>query len=124
MSGTYLIDGKQKIEATGTSNKRLAQKILDLRLAEIIEGRFRLPKSNPPRLEQFSDEFLDSIPHLNTRKRYASSMGNLRAHFGDAKLSEIDAERIDEFKDSRLASKVRGATASRRISCRDNGMRI
>jgi hypothetical protein len=70
----YTVDGKQKLEATGTSNKRVAQSILNLRLAEIIEGRFRLPKTNAPRLEQFSQEFLDSIRHGNTKKRYSSRL--------------------------------------------------
>jgi len=112
----YTVDGEQRLEPTGTSNKRLAQKILDIRLAAIVEGRFRLPKSNPPQLKQFSGEFLDSIRHQNTRKRYASSVANLRAHFGDAKLREISAERIDEFKESRLASKVRTATVNRDLA--------
>jgi integrase len=112
----YVVDGRQRCESSGTTNKRLAQKILNVRLAEIIEGRFRLPKSNPPKLKQFSDEFLDSILHQNTRKRYASSVANLRTHFGDARLTEINAERIDEFKDSRLASNARAATVNRDLA--------
>jgi integrase len=112
----YVVDGTQRCESSGTTNKRLAQKILNLRVAEIIEGRFRLPKSNPPKLKQFSDEFLNSIHHQSTRKRYASSVANLRTHFGDAKLTEINAERIDEFKVSRLTSKVRAATVNRDLA--------
>ena len=120
----YVVDGEQRCESTGTTNKRIAQKILNLRVAEIIEGRFRLPKSNAPRLKQFSDEFLDSIRHQNTRKRYASSIVNLRAHFGDSKLTEINAERIDEFKDSRLNSKVRAATVNRDLAVLRRMLRI
>jgi integrase len=112
----YTVDGQQKLEATGTSNKRVAQKILNLRLAEIIEGRFRLPKSNAPRLQEFSREFLDSVRHKNTKKRYTSSVVNLRAHFGDARLSDISPERIDEFKEARLADKVRAATVNRDLA--------
>jgi integrase len=40
----------------------------------------------------------------------------LQAHFGDAKLTEINAERIDEFKDSRLTAKVRAATVNRDLA--------
>jgi len=112
----YTANGTPQYESTKTKNKRLAQKILNTRLAEIIEGRFRLPKSNPPRLYPFSEEFLDSRRHPNTRKRYASSVANLRTHFGDAKLTEISAERIDEFKDSRLATEVRAATVNRDLA--------
>jgi len=112
----YTVDGKQKLEATGTSNKRVAQSILNLRLAEIIEGRFRLPKSNAPRFEQFSQEFLDSIRHGNTKKRYSSSVVGLRLHFGDTRLSHINPERIDGFKEARLADKVRAATVNRDLA--------
>ena len=120
----YVVDGRQRCESSGTTNKRVAQKILNMRLAEIIEGRFRLPKTNPPRLEQFSEEFLDSIRHQNTRKRYASSVANLQAHFGDAKLTEISPERIDEFKDSRLTSKARAATVNRDLAVLRRMLRI
>ena len=112
----YVVDGRQRCESSGITNKRVAQKILNMRLAEIIEGRFRLPKTNPPKLEQFSGEFLGSVRHQNTRKRYASSVANLRAHFGDIRLSEITAERIEEFKDSRLAAEVRAATVNRDLA--------
>ena len=67
-----MIDGRQKCESTGTSNKRLAQKILDKRKGEIAEGRFSLPKSNPPTLKQWADQFLESIAHLNTKRVYGS----------------------------------------------------
>jgi site-specific recombinase XerD len=112
----YVVDGRQRCESSGTTNRRLAQKILNLRLAEIIEGRFRLPKTNAPRLEQFSQEFLDSIRHENTKKRYSSSVVSLRLHFGDTRLSHINPERIDEFKDARLADKVRAATVNRDLA--------
>lgn len=113
---SYTANGVPQCKSTGTTNKRLAEKILNLKVTEIIEGRFRLPKSNPPRLKQFSEEFLDSVRHQNTRKRYASSIASLRAHFGDAKLTEISPERIEDFKDSRLASKVRAATVNRDLA--------
>jgi len=74
----YMLDGKQRCESTGTTNRRLAEKILAKRLGEIVEGLFQLPNSNPPRLQQFSEEFLKSVRHPNTKKRYASSVANGR----------------------------------------------
>jgi hypothetical protein len=38
----YVVNGRQHCESTGTTNKRLAEKILNKRLVEITEGRFRL----------------------------------------------------------------------------------
>jgi len=120
----YVVDCKQRCESTRTSNKRLAQTILNLRLAEIIEGRFRLPKSNSPRLKQFGEEFLGSIRHQNTRKRYASSIANLLVHFEDVKLTEINAEGIEEFKGCRLNSRVRAATVNRDLAVLRRMMKI
>jgi integrase len=121
---SVMIDGRQHCESTGTSNKRLAQRILNLRTAEIIEGRFRLPKSRPPRLGQFSQGFLDSIRHENTKKRYASSVANLRAHFGDARLSSVTPEGIDKFKQARLSDNVRAATVNRDLAVLRRMLRI
>jgi hypothetical protein len=40
----------------------------------------------------------------------------MRAHFGDIRVSEITAERIEEFKDARLAAEVRAATVNRDLA--------
>lgn len=112
----YVADGRQRCESTKTTNKRVAQMILNKRLGEIIEGRFQLPNSNPPRLQQFSDEFLKSVLHPNTKKRYASSVANLHAYFGDIRLSEFNLTRIEEFKDARLLANVRAAIVNRDLA--------
>jgi len=113
---SYVVNGKQHCESTGTTNKRLAERIRNKRLGEVAEGRFRLPPSKAPRLEPFCQEFLDSVRHPNTKKRYASSMANLRAHFGNSRLSEIGPEGIDKFMAARLADKVRAATVNRDLA--------
>jgi len=113
---SFTTEGRQHCETTKTSNKRLAQKILDLRKVEIIEGHFRLPASNAPRLEAFGTSFVDSVPHPITRKRYKSSMVNLVAHFGDMPISTISTEKIELFKAARLASKIRAATVNRDLA--------
>jgi integrase len=117
---SYTVNGRQILEATGTSNKRVARKILDLRLAEM------LPRSNAPRLEEFSQKFLRSIRHqnTNTKKRYTSSVANLIEHFGDSRLSDINAQRIDEFKEARLAARVRAATVNRDLAVLRRMLRI
>ena len=54
--------------------------------------------------------------HPNTKKRYASSVANLHAHFGDIRLSEFNLIRIEEFKDARLLANVRAATVNRDLA--------
>lgn len=121
---SYMLRGKQCCESTHTKNKRLAERILDIRKAEIIEGRFGLPKSKPPRLDPFSQEFLNSIRHQNTKKRYTSSVANLQAHFGKIRISDIAAEGIEEFKTARLADGVRAATVNRDLAVLRRMLRI
>jgi integrase len=113
---SFTVGGKPHCETTGTTNKRLAKKIWDRRYVEIIEGRYRLPNANTPRLESFAQQFLASVVHPNTKKRYTSSVGNLLEYFGDPPLAQITSEGIDEFKMARLGSEVRSATVNRDLA--------
>ncbi len=112
----FVVENRQYCLSTGTENKQLAQKILNKRLGEIVEGRFQLPISNAPTLEQYSQQFLHSISHQVTKKRYTSSVRNLLQHLGDIPLHSITSDRIDHFKDARLAAKVRSATINRDLA--------
>jgi integrase len=105
-------------EGAATVSQTVAPKkprtALELNLSEEL-WKF-LPNSNPPRLKEFGQEFLNSIRHQNTKKRYASSVANLSAHFGDVRLSDFNLVRIEEFKAARLLSKVRAATVNRDLA--------
>lgn len=121
---SYVNAGKQHCETTGTSNKRLAQRILDKRKGEIAENRFQLPRSKAPRLNGFSQEFLLSVGHPNTKKRYTSSIAILQTFFGDVPISHISAERIEDFKAARLFNNVRSATVNRDLAVLRRMLRI
>jgi integrase len=112
----YVVDGRQHCESTGTTNKRLAEKILNLRIAEIIEGRHRLPKSNPPRLDKWAAQFLGTISHPNTKRTYDSCIQMLLNFFGDARLSQISPDRIEDFKLSRRNDGAGPATINRNLA--------
>jgi integrase len=113
---SYTVAGRQVFESSHSLNKRVAKRLLAVRQAEIAEGRFRFVKSNPPRLEEWAAEFLDSIQHQNTRRRYTSSIGNLLAFFRAARLSEVTVDRIEAFKRVRLKSRVKSATVNRDLA--------
>jgi integrase len=115
-SMSYMVPGVgQRCETTGTSNKRLAQKILDVRRAEIAEGRFaNLLKSNVPKLDDWAEKYLTSVQHPNTRRRYASSKENLISFFGEGtQLSHMSRARIEQFKVARREAGVKAATLNR-----------
>src|SRR5262249_33739434 len=121
---SFVVNGKQRCSSTGTASKKLAQKILNKCLGEIAEGRFGLLKPTAPGLKAFSRDFLDSIHHHNTKKRYSSSVGNLLLHFKTGSLADITAEEVDKFKAARLADKVRAATVYRDLAVLRRMLRI
>ncbi|HXP78856.1 MAG TPA: tyrosine-type recombinase/integrase [Verrucomicrobiae bacterium] len=109
----------QRCESTGTTNKRLARKILDMRRAEIVEGRYvKLVKSQAPSLKDFCRQYIESRKDLspNTRKRYECSERNLVKFFGDSLLSDITETRIDSYKQSQLGAGVHAAGVNRNLS--------
>jgi hypothetical protein len=73
----YTAGGKQRHESTGTHDRKLAKKILAIRLAEIAEGKWNLPASNPPRFKDWTTQFLLSIRHPSTQTRYQLSVNQL-----------------------------------------------
>jgi integrase len=114
---TYRDDaGRYRCESSGSTNRRVAQKLEDMRRAAVVEGRLRLPKSNPPTLEDYANGFLETIKDAKTNARYTSSVRNLVAFFGKAKLSQVTSERIQGFQQARLKSGVGPATINRDLA--------
>ncbi|HEX4542493.1 MAG TPA: site-specific integrase [Candidatus Acidoferrum sp.] len=112
----YMVDGKQHPESTKTTNKRLAQKILNIRLTEIIEGRFRLPKSNPPKLREWAAQFLESIPHPNTKRTYSSCINTLNGFFGSLTLAQVSPGSIEKYKAARTKAGAGPAIINRNLA--------
>jgi len=116
---TYMVDGRQTCESSRTSNKRLARKIMDMRRAEVVEGRHTsLIKSHAPGFKEFCSLYIESRTDLqeNTRKRYKCSSKNIETFFASASLTTITEARIEEFKRSRLATGGRAAGINRDLS--------
>jgi hypothetical protein len=116
-SGVYrlnlVVNGKQILTFCGNHNEKSAQKILSIRLAEIAEGRFSLPRSNRPTLEAWLREIVDAVPNPNSRRRYSTSPDNLISFFRRAKIPQVSVERIEAFKRARRLSGVKAATVNR-----------
>jgi integrase len=108
-----MLGGRQICRSAHTTNKDLAKKLLARWETEVFEGRFQLIKSQAPFFEDWAKQFLQTIPHLNTRSRYACSVNNLKLRLGKLRLSQITADRIEDFKEERLASGVGPATVNR-----------
>lgn len=114
---SYMKDGHQHRESTGSTNKKIAEKLLTLRKAQVFEERWNLPRSRSPRLREAADEFLKSTTHEKTRSRYQSSVNNILRHFStNIRLSEMAPESIFRFQQKRLAEGVGKATINRDVA--------
>ena len=118
------VDGRQVCKSTHTSNKRRADQLLSKWETEVFERRYYLPKSSPPLFADWSKEFLAKVGHPNTRKRYGSSVGKLKAAFGKVRLSDISAERIEDYKETRLSQDVEPATINHDLRVLRRMMRL
>jgi integrase len=116
--------GRQICRSAHTTNKILARKLLARWETEVFERRFHLPQSNPPYFEEWADEFLSKVAHPNTRKRYASSVGKLKGKFSGVRLSDVSGDRIEEFKEERMAEGVEPATINHDLRVLRRMMRL
>src|SRR5580692_2248905 len=92
---SYMKDGRQHRESCGSTNKKVAEKLLTLRTAQVLEERWSLPRSKSPHLQAWVEEFLKCVSHDKTRSRYQSSINNVLNYFGrNMRLSEITSESI------------------------------
>lgn len=109
-----MADGRQHCASTRETNRRLAKQKLDVRHAEIAQGNFNLLKKHSPKLSEWSERYLESIQHANTRRRYTCSSANLVSFFGEsAQLVHISAGGIEEFKRARRMEGIKAATLNR-----------
>src|ERR1700691_5504437 len=114
-----MIDDRQHCESTHTSNKRLAQKIFDIRRAEIAEGRFSgLLKSHAPTLKDYISQYLESRTdlHPHTRTRYGGSRRFLERFFSATGLPDVSDARIEEYKIARIRGGSGQAGVNRDLS--------
>ena len=105
-------------------NKGVAKKLLARWETEVFEGRFHLPHSTPPYFEEWANDFLTKVSHPNTRKRYTSSLGKLKDKFAGVRLSDVSADRVEEYKERRLAEGVEPATVNHDLRVLRRMMRL
>jgi integrase/recombinase XerD len=113
---SYMEGGRQIRVSSGSTNKQFAEKLLTRRKADVLDGRWNLPRSHSPQLGAWSVQFLKSVEHYKTRSRYQSSINNILHHFGtQIRLAAITPERIFAFQQKRLESAGK-ATVNRDVA--------
>ncbi len=107
----YDADGRRTREATGTANKREAEKFLALRISEVQRGVYvkRVPVPLPELWERY---FAYAKAHKRSWQRDEQMYGNLQKVLGTATLENVTALRVEEFQ-QRRAQEVSPATVNR-----------
>ena len=114
---SYFRAGRQYRENTGSTNKRVAIRLLAVRKAQVVEERWSLPRSKSPHLGPWMDDFLKSIDHQKTCSRYRSSVNTLLGYFGKRiRLAEITPEAVFQFQQKRLQDGAGKATVNRDVA--------
>ena len=114
---SYTASGRQVFESSHSTSKRFAEKLLAIRRAEIAEGRYNLPSSNPPALKEWTTDFLTTVRHVSTKNRYNSSVNQLHSFFGEkTRLTDISVSRIEAFKKKRLTDGLTPAGCNRDLA--------
>jgi len=125
----YTVKGQQRCESTKTSSKELAKKIWKKREGEIALGRFQVGwPGERMTFTELSEEFfrLHSMTlSVRSQENHQMFLKNLRAYFGDHKLTDIDERDVVEYRNHRRRQPlkrdpkrtVKGATVNRELAC-------
>ena len=125
----YTAKGEQRCESTKTPSKELAKKIWKQREAEIALGRFQVGwPGERVTFAELCEEFSrshSSTLSVKSQENHQIFLKNLRAYFGDRKLTEIDERAVVEYRNYRRRQPlkwnpkriVKGATVNRELAC-------
>jgi integrase len=117
MSFSY--QGRQIRRSTETTDKKLAQRILDKVKGEIAEGKWfeKLPGEDRT-FKEMMDKYMaeHSIPNKVSHDRDKRSLLHLMPFFGDLLISEITPMRINEYKVTRRLEGATPATINRELA--------
>jgi len=125
----YTVNGEQRCESTKTVSKDLATKIWKKREGEIALGLFQVGwPGERMTFGELSELFFRSHSSTLSPKsqiNHQMFLKNLRAYFGDRKLTEIDERTVVEYRNYRRRQPlkrdpkrtVKGATVNRELAC-------
>ncbi len=117
----FSIQGKQIRRSTGTSDRKLADRVFKKVLGEIAEGDWfdKLPGEEKTLSELFAKYLEEHSKPNKSGKSYVRDRAiaeRMVKEFCDATLAEISAEQIFEYKKKRRSQDVAPATLNKELS--------
>jgi len=113
----YFVDGRRQKKSTGTKNRKEAERCLQSRLGDIVQGKFKLEDRKPaPYFEEFSHVYLDwAKQNKKSWERDVYSLKELIPVFGGLRLAAIHPFKVEQYKIDRK-KKVKPATVNREVA--------
>ncbi len=116
----FTVNGMHYQRSTGTSDKKLAEKIYRKVLTEIAEGRWfdrdaAIRHTYDEMMEKFMNEHAPTVSG-GMQKSYKTSMKHLDLFFSGLRLADIDSDNIVDYRTSRRNSGSSPATRNREVS--------
>jgi len=113
----YYSHGKYHVEATGSADKKVAEKVLKDRLAKKTLGRL-IPGSSRVTFEDMEQYILDDYKTDGKRSldRIKISLENLREYFSACRAETITTDKINIYKRERQAEDAANASINRDLS--------
>lgn len=101
----YYLPGGNRVREVAGSSKKLAEKLLAKRKAEILEGKYNVEHPEPIRLEELVEKFFEFAEHdikPSSLERYWVSFRQLESHFNGKFINQITAYDIEQYKTLRI----------------------
>ena len=126
---SFTVGDERRFQSTKTSSKEIATKIWKKRDGEIALGLFKVGWAGERMtFAQLCEEFLrshSSTLSAKSQENHRNFLKDLRAFFGDRKLTEIDEGSVVDYRNYRRRQPlkwnsqriVKGATVNRELAC-------
>jgi len=120
MSFTY--QDKCYRRSTETTDRKLAQKILDKVKYEIVQSKwFEINQVETRTFKEMMERYLNEhVSKKKSQRAYRGYVKNLQTFFDGYTLSEVTPELIDKYKEKRLRVGVKPATVNRDLAILKN----
>lgn len=116
----YYVNGRKRVESTGSDDRQVAQQKLTQKLAARDRGEPMLPVRRKPLLVSELYDGLEKA-YIRNHNRTLKSLKHrwschLESFFGDLKSAAVNKDLIESYRDSRLAEGAAQASVNREVA--------
>jgi integrase len=114
----YWANGKQRTESAHTTDRRAAEKLLQIKLGAVKDNKWTPPQANKTTFDELVQLLVDDYKAngLRSLDRLEDSLTHLRLAFTEQKALTIETDRITAYISQRRASGAANGTINRELA--------